>query len=231
MKRAIIFDAGTLITFSMTGMLGKIKELKDIFDGEFIITEDVKREVIDKPITIKRFELEALRVKRLLEDKVLKLPGGVGFDNKIISLKTEEILGIANNTFFGRGREIRLIHYGEASCLALSKMLTEKGINNIIAVDERTVRLLCENPENLRNLFKNKLHTEIKSKKENYNFFKGFKFIRSSELVYVAYKKGFYDLRDHDMVLDALLYAVKYNGCSISEDEIREIKNIGKVKG
>ncbi|MFH1662287.1 MAG: hypothetical protein ABIA02_04285, partial [Candidatus Falkowbacteria bacterium] len=99
--KAIIFDAGTLITFSMAGMLGKIKELKEIFDGEFLITQEVKLEVIDKPINIKRFALEGLRAKRLFDDGVIKLPDAVGISNEEIKKITEEILSVANNTFFG----------------------------------------------------------------------------------------------------------------------------------
>ena len=53
MKKAIIFDSGTLISFSMNGLLPELRELKKIFNGKFLITKDVKREVIDKPIKIK----------------------------------------------------------------------------------------------------------------------------------------------------------------------------------
>ena len=228
MKKAIIFDSGTLISFSIAGMLGKIKELKDVFDGEFLITEDVKKEVIYKPLTIKRFELEALRVKRLLDKDVLVMPEKIGINKSEIDKKTEEIMSIANNTFYEKNKPIKLIDYGEASCLALSRILNEKNIENIIAVDERTLRMLSEKPENLERLLHDKLHTKVNSKKENFKFFKEFKFIRSSELVYVAFKKGFFDLKDHDTVLDALLYAVKFNGCSISSEEINEIKKLAR---
>ena len=130
---------------------------------------------------------------------------------------------VANNTFFGRGRAIRIIHRGEASSLALSRILDEKKIKNVIAVDERTARMLGEKPDNLKRLFGEKIHMNITAKQENYKYFKGFKFIRSAELVYVAFKKGFFELKDHDTVLDALLYAVKFKGCAISGEEIREI--------
>lgn len=226
MKKAIIFDSSTLISFSMNGLLPELKALKEIFDGSFIITSDVKREIIDKPLTIKRFELEALRLNQLLDEKVLEMPVSLKINQKDVSKKTEEIKNLANTTFFGRGRDIKLIDSGEASCLALSEMLTQKEIKNVIAIDERTMRMLVENPENLKKLFQSKLHTKITSKKENYKFFKGFKFIRSSELVYVMYKKGVAKLKN-GLLLDALLWAVKFKGCAISGDEIREIKDIG----
>ena len=55
--------------------------------------------------------------------------------------------------------------------------------------------------------------------------YKKFKVIRSTELIYVAYKKGLVKLKGK-LVLDALLWALKFKGCSISGDEIREIKKI-----
>ena len=229
-KKAIIFDAGVLITFSMNGILGKLKDLKNIFDGEFIITDEVKYEVVDKPINIKRFEFEALNVKRLLDDKVIKTPKDLGISKSEIDKRTEKVLSISNNTFFEKGKPIKIIHNGEASSLALSSILNELKIKNVIAVDERTARMLGEKPENLTKLFQDKFHTQITAKKENFNEFKNFQFIRSSELIYIAFKKGFFDLKDHDTVLDALLYAVKYKGCSISHEEIEEIKKISKSR-
>ena len=223
--RAIIFDASTLISLSMNGLLEELESLKKIFSGKFIITKDVKREVIDKPITIKRFELEALQVKDLLDRKVLEMPVSMGVKDEEISRITEELKGIANNTFMARGRAVKIIDSGETSCLALSKILSEKKIESVIALDERTLRMLCEKPDNVKELFRKKLHSKVTCKAENFKFFKGFKVIRSSELIYVAYKKGLIKLKG-SLVLDALLYALKFKGCAISGDEIREIKGM-----
>ena len=88
------------------------------------------------------------------------------------------------------------------------------------------MRMLVEKPENLKKLLQRKLHTIVTIKKENFAPFKGFKIIRSAELVYVAYKKGLVKLKNGKTVLDALLWAVKLNGCSISGEEINEIKRI-----
>ena len=178
--KAIIFDSGTLISLSMTGLIDELRDLKKIFNGHFLITKDVKREVIDKPLTIKRFELEALRVKQLLDEKILEMPDSLKIDENFLSEKTKEIMDIANSTFIAKGKEIHLIDSGEASCLALSKILTDKKIENVIGVDERTTRLLGEKPENIKKTMGKKLQTKITSKKENYKFFKGFKFIRST---------------------------------------------------
>ncbi|MBU2052681.1 MAG: hypothetical protein KJ721_00370 [Nanoarchaeota archaeon] len=224
--KAIIFDASTLISLAMNGLLPELKELKKIFDGKFMITEDVKKEVIDKPLTIKKFELEALKLKQLLDEKVLELPSSAGIKENEIQSQTDNMMKIANEIFTGEGDKIHLISAGETSCLALSKILDNKKITNVIAVDERTTRMLVEKPDNLKELLQRKLHTRITLNKKNFSPFKGFKIIRSAELVYVAYKKGVVRLKDGDKVLDALLWAVKFKGCSISNEEIDEIQRI-----
>ncbi len=224
-QKIIIFDASTLISLSMNGLFEEFKKLKSIFKGKFIITEYVKKEIIDTPINIKKFELEALKIKQLLDENIIELPKSIDIKDNEISKKTNEIMDMVNSTFQGKGKEIRLIDLGEASCLALGKILDEKNIFNVIAIDERTTRMLSERPENLKKLLEKKLHTKISYKKEEIKFFTGFKIIRSAELVYIAYKKGLVNLKDGN-VLDALLYAVKFKGCSISDDEIREIKKL-----
>jgi len=225
MTKAIIFDAGTLISFSMNGLFAELEKLKKIFNGKFLITENVKSEVIDKPIKIRRFELEGLRIRELLNKKVLELPDSVGVLNEEISKKTNEFLDNANSTFSSKEKPVHIIDSGEASCLALSRILTEKKIIHVVAVDERTTRMIGEKPENLQKLLEKKLHIKIKPNEENFKFFKGFRFIRSAELVYVIYKKGIMKL-DGESTLDALLWAVKFKGCSITEDEIKEIERM-----
>lgn len=224
-KKAIIFDAGTLITFAMNGLLPELKELKGIFNGKFLITDEVKSEVIDRPINTKRFELEALKIQKLLHEGILELPAALGIKEREIQENTDNFLEIANSTFIVDGSNLKIVDLGETSCLGLSKALQNRGIRNVIAADERTIRVLSERPENLRMLFQKKLKTRIRVNPKNYNYFKDFRFIRSAELVYVAYKKGVIKLKG-PMVLDALLYAVKYKGCSISHEEIKEIERI-----
>ncbi|MEK6917569.1 MAG: hypothetical protein AABW51_01335 [Nanoarchaeota archaeon] len=224
-QKAIIFDSSTLISMSMNGLFDELRNLKKIFGGSFFITQDVKREIIDKPLTIKKFELEALKLKELLEEGVLEIPSALGVNEKDLYKDIEKLKNIANTTYKSKRNDIYIIDSGETSCLVLSKALTEKGIKNVVAVDERTIRMLCEKPDNLKKLLAKKLHTPISALDENFKYFKGFKFIRSSELLYVSYKKGLVKLKG-PMVLDALLYAVKFKGCAISDDEIKEIEKI-----
>ncbi len=225
-EKIIIFDASILITFAMNGLLPEFKELRKIFNGKFIITNSVKKEAIDNPLKIKRFALEALKVQQLFDEKILELPQSLGIKEKDISIKTQEILDSANSLFQGQGKNIHIIDVGEASCLALSKILDEKRIQNIMAIDERTMRMLCEKPENLKTLLEKKNHTKINFQKLKNKLFGNCRIIRSAELIYIAYKKNLVRLRN-GQVLEALLYAVQFKGCSISRDEIEEMKRLG----
>jgi hypothetical protein len=225
-SKAIIFDASTLISLSMNGLTDSLRGLKKVFKGKFLITEDVKREVIDRPIKIKRFKLEAMRTRRLFEDGIIELPDAMKVDRQTVASKAKEIVEMSNQYFSGREGNIEILHLGEASCLALSKILKEQGRESLIACDERTMRMLIEKPENLKDLLKRKLHTQVKIEKNNFDYFKEFRVIRSTELIYIAYRKNLVEIKDGKEVLDALLYALKFKGCSISDDEIREIKKL-----
>jgi hypothetical protein len=225
MKKAIIFDAGTIINFSMNSLLDLFGELKKNFDGKFLITENIEYEVVKRPLKVKRFELSALRVRKMIEDNILELPFSVGVKRDEIERRTTEFLDIANRTFIARDNYLHLIDLGEASCLALSEILSRKGIKNVVAMDERTTRMLCENPENLRRLLESKLHTKVKANTQNFFQFDKFKIIRSTELAYIAYKNNLINFGNGDL-LDALLYAVKYKGCSVSIEEIEQLKKM-----
>ena len=55
--------------------------------------------------------------------------------------------------FKKRDKDLHIIDLGEASCIALSKLINEKNIENVLAIDERTTRVLIEKPENLQKIF------------------------------------------------------------------------------
>ncbi len=226
-EKALVFDSGALISFSMNGITHIIKELKKIFKGKFLITSNVKKEIIDTPMKIRRFKLEALKLKQLLDEGILELPSSLKINDSKITKKTNEIMNVANATFKGDGKNINIMHTGEASSLALSKILNERKIKNVIVIDERTTRILAEKPENLKKFLEKKLHVKIKIKMENLKLFKDFRIIRSTELVYVAYKKNLVKLKDEN-VLGTLLYAMKFKGAAISRDEIEEIKKLDR---
>lgn len=223
--RILIFDSSSIINFVMNGLEEVLGELRKTFNGKFIMTHAVKREVIDRPIDIKQFELGALKAKSLLDKKIVELPESIGINHNMLAEKTGQILKSANKVFSAKNEFMSIIHEGEASCLAVSVIAKEMGIENVIVIDERTTRMLGEKPENLKKLFERKFHTGIRFFPENLPDISKIKFIRSSELVYIAWKKKLIELKNGN-VLDALLYATKFKGASISKEEIEEIKRL-----
>lgn len=219
-QKYLIFDSGPLINFALNGLLPVLRKIKKEFKGEFLITKEVKNEIIDYPITTKKYKLEALQLKEMFDERIIKHADITPEQVDELRNKREEIINIANNTFYSKKKNIHLLDKGECATLALYRLM--KG-DCVLVIDERTTRMLCENPENLRKILQNKLHSPITAIKENYSFFKDFKIIRSAELAYIANKKNLLDLKNPQL-LDALLYAIKLRGCSISEEEIEEMK-------
>ncbi len=220
----LIFDAGPIISLTMNGMLGVIEKLKEVFDGEFILTPDVKREVVDRPMKIKKYKLEAIQVKDMIDRGVFTMSGKVVPDNKL-NQEMKKILkasgGVLRTT--QSGEKIDIIHAGEAACLAFSKLC---GADNVIVIDERTTRMLTESPQSLEKMMERKLHTPLDMESSLVDQFKGFKFIRSAELLFIAYRKGLLTMKPTKDLLDALLYGVKFKGAAISSGEIEKMKKM-----
>ncbi len=223
--KALIFDSGTLINLSMNGLLYLLEELHENFDGKFLITKEVKYEVVDRPIGIERFELGALRVQNLIEKGVLELPMSLNIPNDKIERETNLLLDTANHAVQMKGKWIKIVSKAEISCLALSSELTKRGIDNLVAVDERTTRILCERPQNLERLISEKTHRNARVFLQKLSQFSKFRIIRSSEIVYVSQKKGFTKVKGKQ-ALEALLFATKYKGASISREEIDILKKL-----
>ncbi|MEK6830952.1 MAG: hypothetical protein AABX77_02890 [Nanoarchaeota archaeon] len=222
----LIFDSGPLINFSMNGLLYLLESMHKKFNVDFLITKEIKEEVIDNPLNIKRFELEALRLLSLFKKGIIKHADLTKNEIDELRVIRNNLMQTANSTFKSGRTEIHLIDKGESAALALSIIMKKKTNLNIpLVIDERTTRILCEAPENLRKLFEKKLHSSIKANKNNYALFKDFKIIRSTEIAYIAYKNNLVDLKD-PRALEAILYGLKLNGCSISEKEVEEMSGM-----
>lgn len=225
MKKILILDSGTLITLAMNGLLNILEKLKKNSNVRLAITHEVKRETIDRPISVPRFELEALRIQELLDERILELPESFEISNEKISKITSELMEKANHSVMANGKWMNIVSDAEISCLALSKELAKQKIESMIAIDERTTRVLSEKPESLEKIMSEKLHAKASINKKNLADFASFKFIRSTELVYVAYKKNLLDVKGKK-ALEAALYATKYKGSSVSFEEINELKKL-----
>ena len=78
--------------------------------------------------------------------------------------------------------------------------------------------------QKLKELMESKLETKIELNEKNTEKFNGIKVIRSTELMYLANKNRLMD--GGRKALEAILYALKFGGCSISEKEVEIMKNL-----
>ena len=223
--KVLIFDSGPLINLSMNGLLYVIENLKKTFQGKFIISDEVKYEVCERPLKVKRFQLGAMRIKKLIDSEILESPSSIGIRQEIIRKETKRLMELSNNSFNANEKSIKIVSSAEMSCMALSSELNKKGIENIIAIDERTARMLCEKPINIEKIMSKRLHKRVKINENKLDELKNIKLIRSSELIYVAHKKGLTNLKGSD-ALEALLYGTKFKGSSISFEEINVLKKL-----
>lgn len=223
--KALIFDSGVLINLSMNGLLYLVEDMKKVFEGKFLITEDVKFEVVDRPMKIQRFELGALRILNLLDSGILEMPASLGINEKELKRQTSQLMEKANHTMQIKGEWVHLVEAAEMSCVALSDELRMNGIASLIVIDERTTRMLFENPAGLERVMSEKLHQQVKLRPDVAMQVNEYSFIRSTELVYVAYKKKLIRLSGKK-VLEAALYATKYKGSAVSFEEIEVLKRM-----
>ncbi len=219
----LIMDAGPFISLTMNGLLPVLEKIKKAHPSiTIVMTPQVKNEVVGKALKIKRYKLEAVKVLNLIDKGVISESKNFVPDNKL-EKETTYFMKTANNLLRAYGEKVQAIQEGEASCLAFSKICN---VENLIVIDERTTRLITEAPEELKRMMQRKLHTKLTLNSAKLGEFKNFRYIRSPELLFLAYEKGLLDLKKEPILLDALLYAVKFKGASISSKEIEEMKQL-----
>lgn len=223
--RSIVFDSSTIINLALNNLLWILAPLKEKYQGEFYITESIKKEIIDRPFQIKRFKLEAIQISNELEKGVLKV-----YKDEDLTRENEELNELVNKIFLGRKKYLKIIDEGELTALVLAKKVNAQAL----VIDERTTRLLMEAPGALSTLFHNKLKENIKIEQKNLKLFKksygDIPIIRSVELGIAAYELGILnqylpkkDAQARKDLLDALLWSMRFKGCAVSEKEMQEI--------
>ena len=99
-------------------------------------------------------------------------------------------------------------------------------------IDERTTRLLLENPRKLAALLTRKLRTEVAYNGATYREFQNevgkLSVLRSVDLVTIAYELGLlnrylFKPELKKTLLEGVLWGAKLNGCSVSREEIDDI--------
>lgn len=224
MEKAIFFDTGPLISLVMSRLIWILPKLKEKYGGKFYITPSVRRELIERPIKIKRFEFEALQAMKLVREGVLEI-----YD-KIPKSKVNELEKLANNSFKIGNKNMDVVQSGELESVACA---LEIGAEAVV-MDERTLRLFIENSKEMEKLLEIRFKRDVVSIPGRIRQFsqklKTIKIIRSIELVGVAYKIGILNeyipkiKEGKATLIDSVLWATKFNGCAVTSHEIEELK-------
>lgn len=224
MAKILFFDTGPIITLVMSRMVWILPELKKKYGGKFYITPSVKRELITRPMDIKRFEFEALQALKLIKEGVLEVYENIP-EQEIRRLHT-----IANTSFKIANQNMEVVQSGEIE----SVVCALKAGAEAMVMDERTLRLFIENNKEMKALLERRFNKPVSVDTEKMKQFSkelsGMKIIRSIELVGVAYKMGLLDSyipeqkNGREVLIEAALWNVKYNGAAVTEHEVEEIK-------
>jgi len=212
----LVFDSSSIISISQNCLMNVLENLSKKTESRFKIAKSVEFESVTKPLTINRFELNALRIKKAVDSGWLEL------EKEKIDLT--DILNLSNNIFFAENKPIKIIHEGEAETIALCKKIGAFAM----VIDERTTRMLIEEPENLAKKLRFNYRKKIKTNKNNLRDFSSavgkIRIVRSAELIAKAFELNCFEgeLESSLKALEAALYALKFNGCAISLEEIKE---------
>lgn len=225
MTKALFFDTGPIITLVMSRLVWILPELKKKYGGKFYITPSVKRELITRPMDIKRFQFEALQALKLIKDGVLEV-----YDD-VPQKEVERLHALANNSFKISNKNMEVVQSGEIESVVCA---LQAGAEAMV-MDERTLRLFIENSAEMKALLERRFQKPITVDKEKIKQFSkefaGVKIIRSIELIGVAYKMGLLDSyvpgqkNGRETLVEAVLWAAKYNGSAVTEHEVEEIKD------
>jgi len=217
MQGTLTIDSGSLISLSTSCLFDIIKELSNL-GIRFVVSTSVVEESVSYPLKVKRFELNALRISRGISDGWLHT---MKLDESSLAMK-KQIMEHANRSYYSKHGPITILQEGEAEIMALAYVLNANGI----VTDERTMRMLIEDPYGLKDLLQMRRGEKIKINPEVAEFFrKKFKdivVVRSAELIALSYEKGILQkiVGDVPNLLEGALYSLKYAGCSLSSEEI-----------
>jgi hypothetical protein len=222
--KCLIFDSGPIISLATNNLLNILKPLKQKFKGKFYLPQNVKAELIDKGLNTNRFRFEALRVLKEIREKNLEYSN----DPKVPEL-SGQLDELSNTCFISEEHYIKLLDPGELDVLANAIIYKAEAI----VIDERTTRMLIEDPKGLLRILEKKLHKKIKVNQTSLDEFreltKNLKVIRSTELVTMAYELGLLDkfipslVDSKKLLVDGFLWGLKLNGCAITPREIERI--------
>lgn len=224
--RAISLDSSFIISLALNCMLNIFDILSERVD--FIIGRKVYIETVDRALNSKRHRFQAIRIlKRIKEGKIRLI--------EIPERKIQKVMNIANNIFFSNRKNIEIVHVGETEAVIIAREYEVP----LLGIDEKTMRLLIEDPYRLREIIESRTHRPIEIDEDNLGrwskMVKGVKVIRSADLfVYVVRKDYLQNYPLKEKMLEGGLWSLKFSGCAISDEEIREylkwVKKLWKRK-
>lgn len=215
----IVCDSSSLISLVDAGLISVLYTLKEKMDGHFLITEGIRNEIVSRPIQSKKYEFGAVTLQKAINDGVL-----VVLETEFLKKTAKEVMDLMNEVYILNGKPLNLVHNGEAEVLAL---LVETNSNTIL-IDEKTTRLFIESPEKLHNHLIQQYQGDLKMERsklvELKSMFGETKVLRSVELLGIAYMHGYFKQFGplEKEALKAAMYAVKFDGCGVSFEEIEE---------
>lgn len=226
----VVVDSSTIISCAINCLMWIFDELYK-YGIRFIVPEGVKKEVIDSGLKSKRFKYEAIRVLRHFSEGTFEI-----FSDDIRK-ETSELLNYANSSFYVRGKPMRILQFTDGEVIALANKINA----DAILTDEKTLRMLIESPDFVKNIlekkFKEKVRVNEKSLHEFTRKMKSFNVIRSVDIVAFAYSLGVFEkilwlckkvLKENceQRLIEGLLYSLKFSGCAVSLKEINDYLNI-----
>lgn len=225
MENILFFDSGPIITIITSRLVWILEPLKKQFGGKFYITPAVQHELVERPLNTRRFQFEALQVLKLIREGVLEV------STTVPQKKAQQLSALANSSFLVKGNTMDIVQAGEMEVVAAAL-----ATNSAVVIDERTIRLLIEKSANLQKLLEYRFHKNIEVNKDNLaaisTELRGLTVIRSTELIAVAYKIGLLDSylppgrNSRTVLIEALLWTAKSNGCSLTDHEVEELKQL-----
>ena len=222
---AIVCDSSSLISLAETCNIAALAFLRERSQARFVIPPSVHREIITCPINIPHLEFSAVRLNKLVVDGIVSV-----VSSPQLAASTREILYLANSVFRLDGRPLEIVHAGEAECLAAYSSANASAL----AIDEKTTRLLVEDPEKLYSVIREEhahagnLWIDKPSLERFRQRTAGMQVLRSSELLASAALKGFFsEYGDFaDQAFHAGVFALRRAGCSLTGGEISEYRNV-----
>ena len=114
----LIFDTSAIISIATNNLLEVLEQLKKKFKGDFLISETVRKEILDNPLNSKKYKLEAIMISNLIKNNIFKV-----YNNTNTESKTVRLLELCNNLFIAHEKPIKILDKAEVEALVLAQLL------------------------------------------------------------------------------------------------------------